>query len=283
MYISIYISINYFNEYFNINKINSKLIIYIITYILITIFVLLIQLKQFSIKPDHILDLGKYRYLLFITCLPSFLIIIRFIKEKDKKKGRKIDIQLLITVLIPIIGSIISIPIESISLLIPSYTLSLISIYIYRSNIELYNDPLTGIYNRKILEDTNFKISKKTAILFIDIDKFKSINDIYGHDVGDKVLKDVSSILKNTIRDSDYPIRIGGDEFIIICSIKQNKDIAQLVKRINNNIEKYNKQSPIPISLSIGEGIYNKKTENINDFIKKIDEKMYAEKKKKIR
>ena len=85
-------------------------------------------------------------------------------------------------------------------------------------------DQLTGLYNRRYVEEqlyqtlTNFNDSQVPfSLLMLDIDHFKSINDVYGHDVGDKVLVNVSSSIKNSVRSVDTPGRWGGEEFIVVC------------------------------------------------------------------
>lgn len=74
-----------------------------------------------------------------------------------------------------------------------------------------HKDSLTGLYNRRILA----YIHNYSAIVICDIDDYKRVNDIYGHDVGDDIIKRVSSIIRNNIREKDYICRYGGDEFLI--------------------------------------------------------------------
>ena len=81
------------------------------------------------------------------------------------------------------------------------------------------HDPLTGIMNRGAfdsLKDFLKQSSKPMALLLVDIDHFKSVNDTYGHDMGDKVLQKVGHLLQGSFRSGDYPVRIGGDEFLVI-------------------------------------------------------------------
>lgn len=80
---------------------------------------------------------------------------------------------------------------------------------------EATHDPLTGIYNRGAFEkyrdqETNY------ALILVDVDHFKSINDTFGHDMGDRVLKKVAELLQHRFRSNDYVCRIGGDEFAVI-------------------------------------------------------------------
>ena len=79
------------------------------------------------------------------------------------------------------------------------------------------HDELTGLYNRKMFEETREEFAnEETAMLLVDVDYFKSINDTYGHDIGDQVLKRVANILAHCFRSEDYVCRVGGDEFAVI-------------------------------------------------------------------
>ena len=83
-------------------------------------------------------------------------------------------------------------------------------------SFEATHDELTGLYNRKVFEDRRRSFSGGIAMLMIDVDRFKSINDTYGHETGDRVLKKVAEILTRSFRADDYVCRIGGDEFAVI-------------------------------------------------------------------
>ena len=81
------------------------------------------------------------------------------------------------------------------------------------------HDPLTGLMNRNAFEglkDYLKQSHKPMALLLLDVDKFKGVNDTYGHDMGDKVLQKVGHLLQGSFRSGDYPVRIGGDEFLVI-------------------------------------------------------------------
>ncbi len=93
-------------------------------------------------------------------------------------------------------------------------------------------DPLTGLLNRALLDDRleqSLAISQRTgrslALFFLDLDRFKVVNDLFGHQVGDQVLREVATRLSNSCRKSDSVARFGGDEFVIICAdIRDSSD-----------------------------------------------------------
>ncbi|MCK9443441.1 MAG: sensor domain-containing diguanylate cyclase [Tissierellaceae bacterium] len=148
-----------------------------------------------------------------------------------------------------------------------------------------YYDNLTGLANRtffyhmaeKFLYDAK-RNNKRIGFMFIDIDAFKEINDSYGHLAGDKVLIEVSKILKDSIRLSDLVARHGGDEFLILLSdCKNYKDYNIIANRIaeSNKFIKIDEDTTIEVALSIGVSFYPKDGENIDQLISKADKAMY--------
>jgi len=120
-------------------------------------------------------------------------------------------------------------------------------------------DQLTGAYNRlKFSEVIKYEISKTkrygndlTLILF-DIDFFKKVNDIYGHLVGDDVLKKLCTEVKSLIRSSDFFARWGGEEFILLINETSLKETYNLAEKIRKHISSYNFESVEKITISLG-------------------------------
>ena len=108
-----------------------------------------------------------------------------------------------------------------------------------------YIDQLTGLYNRRFLDEIADKLSAQVkrrgtslGILMIDIDYFKQINDKYGHDVGDRVLKEIASVIKSSVREADYVIRFGGEEILVLLvDVKEGtaKKVAEKIRRAIEN------------------------------------------------
>lgn len=154
-------------------------------------------------------------------------------------------------------------------------------------------DQLTSLYNRRgflNLANHNIELAKRKKrdliFLFCDLDNFKYINDNYGHPEGDIVLKDASSILKETFRESDIIARFGGDEFVVLAIDVRSEDKDIIVDRLNKNIDNYNnvKKAPYKLSVSVGAVFYESSSiTSIEDILYKADRLMYKEKKKKNR
>lgn len=130
------------------------------------------------------------------------------------------------------------------------------------TNTALYHEPLTGCYNRAYYEDRKDVALLNCGVAFIDVDKFKSVNDLYGHLFGDEVLKGVAGIFLENIRETDAVVRYGGDEFLIIIpNIEQNAFEQKLNTILSevNELEFYT-NSDYHASISIGATIVKQKT-----------------------
>ncbi|WIO74053.1 GGDEF domain-containing protein [Porticoccaceae bacterium LTM1] len=141
-------------------------------------------------------------------------------------------------------------------------------------------DPLTELYNRRgadRLMNESVNADAPLAVLLLDIDHFKSINDNHGHDIGDAVLRDVASRILHNLRPDNYAARWGGEEFLIIL----NTDDETLLTAIANRLHKAIQQVPFEIAgkitASIG-GAILKRGESINELLKEADRALYKAK-----
>lgn len=135
-------------------------------------------------------------------------------------------------------------------------------------------DPLSGLNNRRLLE----KIRNYEFVSMIDVDNFKTINDTYGHSIGDNVIRIISSILKNNSRSEDYIIRYGGDEFLMIFTGGTYNIITDRMDKIRKEVSEKIKIPNYNVTLSIGLVPYDDNL-SLEDTIKKADELMYNSKK----
>jgi diguanylate cyclase (GGDEF)-like protein len=151
-------------------------------------------------------------------------------------------------------------------------------------------DFLTGLYNRRhFVElsqqyyDTAIRYQQELSILLLDIDKFKSINDKYGHHFGDKVLRETANIIKQTLRSSDIVSRYGGEEFIVLLPETTKDKAFELAERIRqkveNNIMKMENEADFRTTVSIGiSAVDSNRDKNIDESIKRADMAMYKAK-----
>jgi len=149
----------------------------------------------------------------------------------------------------------------------------------YLTEIAL-KDEMTGLYNKRFFEfiiDRYKNEDIEIGLIFIDLDNFKKINDIYGHMFGDRVLKKVASIIKHVIRDIDYAFRFGGDEFVVMV-FTSNEVLAKISNRIKNTI-KNTVVDNVKLECSIGYAHFPTDSNNLEKVLKLADERMYKEKK----
>lgn len=150
-----------------------------------------------------------------------------------------------------------------------------------------FHDEMTGLYNRRYFENEMKRLesSRKLPITVIiaDLDNLKSVNDNFGHQVGDKYIKNASKMINDSIRDEDIAARIGGDEFAIILTETDYEGAEKIYQRIKTAEKKYLEQdSAIDVfSISIGYAVKNKENLKLEKIFKKADQKMYLNKKKK--
>ena len=149
-------------------------------------------------------------------------------------------------------------------------------------------DPMTGLYNRRFLEDYIDSMlaglvrqKASMGILMCDVDFFKKVNDDYGHDVGDEVIKGLSNILAKAVRDADLAIRYGGEEFILLLPHTDEDGAMLLAERIRAELDDFTFQTPMgPLkkTLSIGVSMFPDDGEGFWECVKYSDIALYKAK-----
>lgn len=157
----------------------------------------------------------------------------------------------------------------------------------YRKNREekinylTFHDSMTGLYNRNYFahseKEINCEKNLPMGIIFCDVNGLKKINDIFGHKHGDKLIAGFAEILKKTCRKDDLIIRWGGDEFLVILPKTNKKEIKDIVKRINDNLEKSSNES-MQLSAALGYAEINEYTASLDYFIELAEKYMYMNK-----
>jgi diguanylate cyclase (GGDEF)-like protein len=158
-----------------------------------------------------------------------------------------------------------------------------------RAKLRADHDALTGLPNKQTLLDRlSFELKRaqrehgRLALLMMDVDQFKGINDSYGHQFGDAVLKVVAGSLHAVARGSDVVGRFGGDEFCAILPGADGDAARAFVERLRSDVEarpvKHGGHSPVPISLSIGFGAYPEDADNLDQLVAAADAALYSDK-----
>lgn len=152
-----------------------------------------------------------------------------------------------------------------------------------------YYDQLTGLPNRFLFEEKMNTLlrertysNQKFALLYMDIDNFKNVNDTLGHSSGDLLIQYVANILKYHVKEPDFVARLGGDEFaIIFCDIKDNKDVVDRVQTLLKYLKRpwILENQEFYITVSIGIAIYPEHGDDLSLLLKNADIAMYFVKK----
>lgn len=171
-----------------------------------------------------------------------------------------------------------------------------LAILLYRAyqyaTVASYKDELTKLPNRRYaMEILEKKINRREDIPFglisVDLNRFKYINDHYGHEAGDFILQQVSQALLGSVRQSDFVFRLGGDEFLILFDGMGNTEgLERIVQTIKNAVDgkKYlYKKNELVISLSAGYASYPKDSQDLDELMSLSDFAMFKDKKDKER
>ncbi len=247
---------------------------------------------MYNLSQDNIYSRGDYYVhfiaLCFLLLLYSIFLILRALTKY--KKQNNIDKKLFILVIypsVPILGVVIQSIFYAINIAWTLTAISLLIVYFNFQNTLLMIDPLTGISNRYRFDeflDRHFYDSTANTVNFlsiIDLNKFKLINDNFGHADGDKILKAVSKILIEETQKTDLVARLGGDEFVVYGERNNEEEILNLKSNINNKVQEYNQMTnnKYNLSLSIGFSLRSKNMQKTKgEMFIEADNNMYKEK-----
>ena len=197
----------------------------------------------------------SYSYLVY-----SFARVVRNRREMDRLLVR----PLILFHLIPFVGGAIQVCFYGSGFTLPSFALALLICYIYIQQRQMGTDYLTSACNRlqadkELRQRLQEGAGKPFAVLILDINNFKRINDQYGHGVGDEALIETVQLLQRTLRRSDTLARYGGDEFLIISDIGDSDSLQHMTDRIHQAFSLFSQQAsrPYQLSLSIGSALYD--------------------------
>jgi diguanylate cyclase (GGDEF)-like protein len=273
----------------------SNYIKYYIYFVRISIQILLLYATYFWIcKPyKKILSIVTDKTINLMSFYPitAFLLLINKYEEVFKRVENFNDLFNILLFLVFIISGylLVFVGISSTSKIISlQYELKTVEtqakLQYYAANF----DNLTGIANRHNIMnqlDKSIEISNKNnykfALMIFDLDKFKKINDVYGHLAGDKVLKYVAQIVQNVLKNTDYIGRFGGDEFVIIQQfINDKSDVEILINKIFEELKTplIIDDNEILINISVGASVFPDDTSDLENLIHKADSAMYEAK-----
>ncbi len=206
----------------------------------------------------------------------------------NRKKINKYMIMPIALIMSPIfVGAAVLVIIPGAAIIAMVLTISLVGLYASTQSEFAYIDRLSGIYNRRYLDDyltglnedeSNKKKEKTITGIMLDMDKFKQINDNFGHHVGDEAIASVGKILRDNLGKMNFAARYGGDEFIIITPMLDSDSIQGLIEKLTDAANKVNASGENPFTLEFSYGYAQftvGKEKNYDGFMQRMDENMY--------
>lgn len=156
-----------------------------------------------------------------------------------------------------------------------------LSEYMVTLKLESETDPLTGISNRRSGELLINNRKEAGMLCLMDVDKFKYVNDNWGHDVGDELLVGIARVLKESFRETDVVIRMGGDEFAVFAPKVETEEVAEMIiKRFFSNLSEMKIEGLSGHKVTVSMGVcFASLTDSYEKLYKKVDETMYVQKK----
>ncbi len=274
------------------NKLLKKRFIPMILPLLVMLVLLIANIFNgwiFEISEENVYS-RNFLFVFDYAVTYSYLLAGAGILYKNRSSTKRYTYLPVLLFILPVaIGSLLQFLFYGIATLWLSAAIGLTSLYISLQTENAYLDRLTGVYNRHYFETYVSALYKaaardskkqKIAALMIDIDRFKSINDRYGHVVGDDALICSARILRASVGKNAHVVRYGGDEFLVILRDKSETEVALLVGEIQKNCAAANRISDkdYTLSFSIGYTIADPAVVDNEEFLIRADAAMYAAK-----
>jgi diguanylate cyclase (GGDEF)-like protein len=240
----------------------------------------------FSINAINEYARGPLFFLHIIVSYSYIVLGIFMVLWQRANLSRQSFWPMLLFALPPIVGGILQTLFYGTLLVNPALALSVLMIFLFIQTQRVYTDYLTGLNNRRQFERYISGLRLKSAHLnlggmLIDLDNFKTINDTYGHFVGDEVLMAMSKILNDTFSPNDFIARTGGDEFFIFFNVNKKTTISKVSQTFLENLHAFNRRQvfPFEIKCSYGVDLFDCDTyKSIPQFMASVDQLMYRQK-----
>ncbi|MCE5286335.1 MAG: GGDEF domain-containing protein [Pelosinus sp.] len=240
----------------------------------------------FGITVENMYVRGALFFVSPLTLYFYYIINLFFLYDSRKKVNKEELIILSLLTIMPAVLSVIQGYYFIYLTIWNSVAIAVIINYIFIIQSQTKIDPLTGLGNRVLyneyLASSRRKNNLVLAVINIDLDNFKSINDVYGHQEGDKALRLFARQLEEVFEGKGISIRLGGDEFIVLINDNQKEVVEQYIKTLSEKMNVYNKKSgrAYCIEFSYGMVMFNNEYDSIDELIQHSDRLMYEDKKK---
>lgn len=235
----------------------------------------------FYVDINNHYERGNFFYIFVVIYIINLLFLIISTLHTGKTHHYPIEGKMIALSLFTVAGTSIQLVFPEVYSSWHCATLALLLYFLLLSEFDSSFDTLTGLYNRAAFEKAAKQMTSRQpfSVIVLDVNDFKSINDTYGHDYGDTVLKVVAAIIRKSLDNYCICYRVGGDEFYIICKeTKQERIEYQLRHMTNAFAEERENNSRLP-TIAYGYSIFRGGSLNFQKILKEADEQMYYFKK----
>jgi len=278
-----YMDLNLYHDRARIKRIYRKLAIPVSALIL-TLIPNLFFGFYFSVDENNVYHRQSLNFIIYIYLMlcAAYSLFLYFRHKFTAREASFFPIYMYLTPMVA--GILLQKIFYGISLITLGDAIGIVALYISLQNEKTYKDGLTGLYNRLYLTNELFFIKNTTNATYygimIDMNYFKKINDTYGHAAGDQALVDMASLMKKRFSGLGKCFRYAGDEFVVLVKSDNETEIQEMVNALRADAEAFNgsEDRPYKLSFSMGYGKFEKKTDDEDSFLRKIDDTMYADK-----
>ncbi len=232
---------------------------------------------SFSIGPDNVYHRGPLSYVYYAVILYYLFSAMAVTRRYEKENGARAFFNIHVFLIPIIVGAGLQFLVYGLSLAWLSAAVGLTGMFMMQQNEIGYIDALVDAYNRQYLNHIlSSWINRGVTFsgVMLDVDRFKAINDAFGHSEGDRVLRDLAAILKASRTRGELVFRFAGDEFIVLGMADSEDGLAPYLEALDRNLAAYNQEDHrCPLSVSYGTSFF--RTGRVDDFIKEMDSRMY--------
>ena len=236
---------------------------------------------SYVITENNVYERRPFSYAYYAVILFYFISIFLLLHKYKKENGEKSFISFGMFIVPIAVGTGLQFLFYGLSLAWLSSAMGLIGLFMMQQNELAFIDPLVGTYNRQYMDriiSSWIGHNRSFAGAMIDIDRFKEINDTYGHAEGDSALTSLASIMKQSGDGREWLFRFAGDEFVVLKLADSEDELDGFIKDVNAQINQFN-LGDHPYKLSVSTGSSFCTGGNVDAFVKEMDGRMYEMKK----
>lgn len=237
----------------------------------------------FTVSRDNVYSRGPLNFLFYIVVALYYGQSV-LISLHARREGRSVSFFPVAVFLLPcLVGTVLQGIFYGLAIAWLTVAMALVFVHIQLQNNDTFVDEMSGLFNRKYLNfylDQAKKVGTQSLYgIMLDVNDFKTINDTYGHALGDRAIHETGTILSSALPDGGIAMRMGGDEFIVLLPDSTQEQAEQTRRDIQENEEQFNAAGEVPFRLSLSLGVARFDGENIEGFLCDLDQAMYADKK----